>query len=242
MADSTAVTLHPISAFIKTHERLVFLAIAGLVLWFGIGKIDTLIQNHDNANLQQAKVTAQSQADKTAAIAEQVQVQAAQYQALASKLGAQNQALVQANVQATLALAQRQKTDATLPPTELVARWNALVPSANVAVSANGETLPTSGAVATVQQLELVPVQQQTLVNTQDELKNAQALVQAEGGQVTTLNTEVSSLNLQLVDNAKVCDARVKVETDKIHKARRRWFIIGYVTGFLSRQLLTKGI
>ena len=121
---------HPISIYLKSHERLVLLAIAGLVLWFGIGKIDTLIQNHDNANLQQAKVTAQSQADKTAAIAEQVQVQATQYQALASKLGAQNQALVQANVQATLALAQRQKTDATLPPTELVARWNALVPSA----------------------------------------------------------------------------------------------------------------
>jgi hypothetical protein len=227
-----------VSSYVEKHEKMVLLAIAGLVLWFGIGKIDTLIANHDNANLQQAKVAAQIQADKVAAVAEQVQQQAQQYQILATKLDAQNAALVAANTQLATALAQRQKTDATLPPSELANRWNTLVPQAGATVSPNGVTVTSNGAVTTVQQLEEVPVLQKQLGNTQDELKNAQQLLTASNGQVATLNAEVGSLHVQITDNAKVCDARVKVESDKVHKARRRWFVIGYVAGFLSRQYI----
>ena len=109
--------LHPISVYLKAHEKLVLLVIAGLVLWFGIGRIDTLIQKHDSASLQQAKVTAVAQAEKTQEIAAQVAQQAAQYQALADKVQTQNAALIQANTTLATALAKQQKTDATLPPT-----------------------------------------------------------------------------------------------------------------------------
>jgi len=227
-----------VSSYVEKHEKMVLLAIAGLVLWFGIGKIDTLIANHDNANLQQAKVAAQIQADKVAAVAEQVQQQAQQYQILATKLDSQNAALVAANTQLATALAQRQKTDASLPPTELANRWAVLVPQAKPTVTATGLAVDTPGAIATVQQLEQVPVLSTQLGNERTQLGNTQALLTAEGQQVTTLNTEVGSLRIQITDNAKVCDARVKVETDKIHKARRRWFVIGYVAGFLSRQYI----
>ena len=233
-----ATQLHPISAYLKAHEKLVLAAIAGLLLWFAVGHVESIIAAHDNANLAQAKVVAQSQADKTEAIAAQVAQQSAQYQALATKLDAQNAALVAANKQRATALAQRQKTDATLPPSELAVRWTTLVPQAGATVTPNGVTLPSTGAVATVQQLEQVPVLQKQLGNTQDELKNAQQLLTASNGQVTTLNTEAGSLRVQITDNAKVCDARVKVESDKVHKARRRWFIVGYVAGFLSRQYI----
>ena len=228
-----------VSSYVEKHEKMVLLAIAGLVLWFGIGKIDTLIANHDNANLQQAKVAAQIQADKVAAVAEQVQQQAQQYQILATKLDAQNAALVAANTQLATALAQRQKTDATLPPSGLAERWRQLVPQVTTSdVSAGQMTVNTPGVSATVQQLEQVPVLSTQLGNERTQLGNTQALLTAEGQQVTTLNTEVGSLRIQITDNAKVCDARVKVETDKIHKARRRWFVIGYVAGFLSRQYI----
>lgn len=225
-------------SWVKQHEKLFLLAIAGLVLWFSIGKIDTLIANHDAANLTQAKVIAAEDASKTAAIAAQSAEQAAQYQALAAKLNAQNAALVQANVQATLALAQRQKTDAGLPPSELANRWTVLVPQAKPTVTATGIAVDTPSAIATVQALEQVPVLQKQLANKDTELGNAQNLLTASNGQVTTLNTEVGSLHVQIVDNAKVCTAQIAVVKAEARKSKRRWFIIGYVAGFLSRQYI----
>jgi hypothetical protein len=222
--------------WIEAHERLLLVAVAGLVLWFGIGRVDSLIAAHDNANLTQVKVVAQSQADKTAALAAQVEQQSAQYQALATKLDAQNAALVAANTQLATALAQQQRTDAGLPPSELAQRWNTLVPSANVTVSTNGETLPTSGAIATVQSLEQVPVLQKQLGNTQDELKSAQQLLGLSQNENTTLNSEVSSLNVQLKDNQTVCNQQIAVIKAEGRRSKRRWFAIGFVSGFITRQ------
>ena len=228
--------LAAISVYVEKHERLVLALVAGVILWFAVGRVDTLIAKHDSAALQQAQVIAQVQADKTAAIAEQVQVQAAQYASLAAKVQQQNDALMQANVALSTALTKQQRIDASLPPTELVNRWAVLVPQAKPTVTPTGVALDTLSAVATLQQLETIPVQQETIKNNQQELSNAQSLVTAEGQQVQTLNTEVGSLRTQLGDNAKVCAARVKVETDKVHKARRRWFVIGFVAGWVSRQ------
>jgi hypothetical protein len=198
--------------------------------------VESIIAAHDNANLTQAKVVAQSQADKTAALAAQVEQQSAQYQALATKLDAQNAALVAANTQLATALAQQQRTDAGLPPSELAQRWNTLVPSANVTVSTNGETLPTSGAIATVQSLEQVPVLQKQLGNTQDELKSAQQLLGLSQNENTTLNSEVSSLNVQLKDNQTVCNQQIAVIKAEGRRSKRRWFAIGFVSGFITRQ------
>jgi hypothetical protein len=233
-----ATQLHPISTYLKQHEKLVLAAIAGLVLWVGIGHIEGIIAAHDSNTLAQAKVVAQAQAEKTAAIAAQVAQQAAQYQALATKLDAQNAALVAANTQLATALAQRQKTDAGLPPSELANRWAVLVPQAKPTVTATGIAVDTPSAIATVQALESVPVLTAQVANQSKELSNAQALVTAEGDQVKTLNTEVGSLNLQLKDNQKVCDARVKVVTDAARKSKRRWLYAGMVLGFIGRQLI----
>lgn len=235
MADSGILRAE---TWIKQHEKLFLAVIAGLVLWFAIGKIDTLIQNHDNAALQQAKVVAQVQQEKNDALTKQVAQQAAQYQALATKLDAQNAQLVAANTQLATTLAKQQKIDATLPPTQLVSRWNTLVPSANVTVSANGETLPSSGAVATVQALETIPVITQELDNTKTELKGEQDLLTASTGQVATLNSEVTGLNLQIVDNNKVCSEQIAVVKAAARKSKRKWFYAGIVVGWIGRQLV----
>jgi len=224
--------------WIEAHERLLLVAVAGVVLWFGIGRVDSLIARHDNANLQQAQVIAQVQQEKTAAIAAQVAEQAAQYQALADKVQVQNAALVQANTELATALAKQQRTDASLPPTELVNRWSTLVPQAKPTVTPSGVALDTPSAVATVQALEAVPVLTAQVSNTQKELDNAQSLVTAEGQQVVTLNTEVGSLRTQLGDNQAVCQAQIAVVRAEVRKSKRRWFYAGVVVGFVGRQIL----
>src|SRR6266581_2634563 len=105
---ATASTLEVLAKYdlnwLQKHERLVLAVIGGLVLWFAIGKIDTLIANHDHANLEQAKVVAAVQQEKNAATAALVSQQAAEYKALAEKTYAQNAQLAQANVALSAAL------------------------------------------------------------------------------------------------------------------------------------------
>lgn len=225
-------------SWLQRHEHIILALIGGIVLWFAIGKVDQLIINHDAANLSQAKVTADAQAKANATLAAQVVQDTADRKALEEKLAAQNDKLEQATITLANALAQRQKTDATLPPNELVARWNTLVPSANVTISANGETLPNSGAVATVQQLEQVPVLSSQLENERTENENSKKVIAADDASIALLNTRITGLDNQIADNAKVCKAQVALVKAEARKSKRRWFLIGYVAGFLSRQAI----
>lgn len=226
-----------ISEVLKAHERLLLALVAAGVLWVAIGKIDTLIQHHDDANLKQAQVIAAQDAEKNAAIAAQVANDKAAFDALQAKLQAQDAALVQANVALATALTKQQKVDATLPPTDLAARWNALVPNAAASVNNGQVTLPNTGAVATVQQLELVPVQQQELVNAQTLVANGNALAAAQTKQVSDLTAEVTGLKLQSVDDAKVCQTQIAVVKADARRSKRRWFVAGFIAGVATRIL-----
>jgi len=55
---------------------------------------------------------------------------------------------------------------------------------------------------------------------------------------VTTLNTEVGSLRLQLGDDAKVCSAQIATVKAAARRSKRRWFYAGLVAGFIGRQLI----
>lgn len=217
--------------WIAAHERMLLLAIGGLVIWFAIGRVDTLIANHDKANLTQAQTTALIQANKDQALAAASQQAAVQYQALAEKVAAQNTALIQSNVTLAAALAKQQKTDATLPPTELVARWNTLVPQAAASVSNGQVTLPNNGAVATVQELEKVPVLSTQLENKSSELENDEQLLVAGKALNTTLYAQIDGLNLQITDNKKVCSDQIAVVKANARKSKLKWFGAGFVTG-----------
>jgi len=224
-----------ISEVFKAHEKLILALIAAGVLFFAIGKIDGIIAKHDDANLKQAQVVAAAQEDKNAAIAAQVASDNATFTALQAKVQAQNAALVQANIALSTALTKQQKIDATLPPTDLAARWNTLVPQAEVTVTTNGVTLPETGAMATVQQLEIIPVQQKEITNDQTLIANGNALAVAQTKQVTDLTAQVTGLKLQSVDDAKVCQAQIAVVKADARRSKRRWFAAGFVAGIATR-------
>jgi hypothetical protein len=224
-----------LSEAIKTHEKLILAVISMGALWVAIGKIDTLIQHHDDANLKQAQTIAAAQSQKDAAIAAQVAEDNAAFTALQAKVQAQDAALVQANVALATALTKQQKTDATLPPTDLAARWNTLVPNAGVVVTPTGVTLPNSGEVATVQQLEQAPTLTSELSNTKEQLANVDSLFGTSQKQVTDLTSQVTGLQLKSVDDAKVCNAQISVVKADARKSKRRWFAAGFVAGIATR-------
>jgi hypothetical protein len=243
MTDSDVTTkVVRAETWIKQHERLILAVIGGAILWLSIGKIDTLIINHDAANLQQAKVTAQVQADKNATLAAQAAQQAEQYKALAEQVAKQNAALENANVQLSLALSKQQKKDATLPPTELAQRWRELVPSYPehdpspvVSLDTGAITVTPAGAIATVQELEKVPVLSSQLENSRTQIENGEKLLEGQHAVVLTLSDQVDGLKLQLVDDAKVCKAQVAEVKAQARKGKRTWFTIGYVAGIATR-------
>lgn len=227
-----------VSEIFKTHEKLILALIAAGLLWFAIGKIDILIQHHDDANLKQAQTIAVVQSQKDAAIAAQVASDKAAFDALQAKLQAQDAALVQANIALATALTKQQKGDASLPPTDLANRWTVLVPNAKPTVTPTGLVVDIPSAVATVQQLEIIPVQQEEITNEQTLVANGNALAVAQAKQVTDLTDQVTGLKLQSVDDARVCQAQIAVVKADARKSKRRWFIAGWIVGFLSREAI----
>jgi hypothetical protein len=235
---ATIATVKADLTWAQKHERLLLVALVAVALWFGIGKIDTLIANHDNANLHQAQVIADQQAAVNAGLAQQAAYQAEQYKALAAQVTAQAVALEQANVNLANALIKQQHTDATLQPTELVQRLNTLVPNAASTVTPTGVAIPQAGAVAVVQQLEAVPVLRTQLENERTQLGDAQKLVTGEGQQIATLNTLVTGKDALLKDADNVCTEKIKTVKDAAAKSKRRWFLIGVGVGFAARQYI----
>jgi Tfp pilus assembly protein FimV len=226
--------------FLKAHERLIIVAIAAVVIWIGIGKYQQIRLDHDNSVLAQQKLITDAQVKANQQLQAQVQADAANLQALQTKLENQNAQLVQANTQLASALANRQKTDASLPMPDLLARWNVLVPQAQPQPISSGATISQSGALATVQSLEQIEPLKQELANETTAKQNDDQIIGQQTTSITDLGKQVSGLNLQIVDQTTQCNDTIAVVKAQAAKSKRRWFIIGYVAGFLSREFITK--
>lgn len=258
-APTTGSTPGLIRTFLLDHEKLIIIVIAAIGLWWGYGKYAQIRLDHDNAALQQAQIVAKQQATTDAALATQAQQNAqqvaqdkAQLQVLTDKLTAQNQQLVNANTSLAAALTKQTKTDASLPVPALVDRWAQLAPGTNFTgaiSSGNNVEVTPSNALATVQQLEKVPVLTQQLANETLAKANDDQLIAKQNTnifdlntQVGTLNASVTGLNKQIVDNQAVCADQIKVVKAAAAKSKRGWFIFGYIAGFATKWVLqTKG-
>lgn len=230
--------LTAVSGFVKLHERLLVIVFVVVLLWGVSGKVESIIAAHDNANLNAEKAALATQVEKNASTAALVAQQAVQFQEQKAQADKANAALEQANAALVAALTRQQKADATMTLPDLAVRWGQLVPNPGLAVSNGKLTVSESGAHATVNELEKVPALTQQLDTAKIEKKNVDALLLASTGQVATLNTLVDGKNAEIKKAGDVCEGRIKVVKDEARKSKRRWFVIGYVAGFLSRQYI----
>lgn len=226
-----------VRTFLLDHERMLIAVFAVALVWGVSGKIQDVIAAHDKANLTAQQAVLASQVEKNAALAEQVAQQAQQYKALADKVELQNTALEQANVALATALSKQQKADNGMALPELAKRWLELVPGVSGGLTlTNGQlALSDPASHATVNELERVPVLNQQLSNAKSEKANEDQLLTASNQRVDTLNTRVDGLTLQLKDADKVCVEQIKVVKDEARKSKRRWFIVGYISGLATR-------
>lgn len=252
----TGSELGKIRTFLLDHERLIIVVILAVGLWWGYGKYAQIRLDHDSAVLKQAQIVATQQAQANAQLAVQAQQAAAQsaadkaaLQVVTDKVTAQNQQLTAANVALATALTKQQKTDATLPIPDLVNRWAQLAPGTNfdgAAVSNSGNvTVTPSNARATVEALEQIPTLKTQLANETTKEQDDQQIIASQTKSITDLNTQVTTLNASVagaqkldVDDKAAAADEIKVIKAQCAKSKRKWFVAGYILGFLSKVAL----
>lgn len=238
LSPTPPIPTNSISTFLKHHETFLLIVLGFVLFWFVTGKVQDIIAAHDNANLQAATAVLNAQIDSDKKQAVLVAQQAADYKALSEKFQAQNDALARANTALSVKLSERQNTNNNLTLPDLLVRWQQLVPPATLSITNGQATISDTGAHATVNELEKVPVLTEQLANEKTSNENNLTLLSASNKQVSTLNDSVTGLNKQIAAANGVCEEKIKTVKDAAAKSKRRWFVVGYIAGFISRQAI----
>jgi hypothetical protein len=224
--------------WVEAHERHLLILAVGLVLWAGISRIDTLVAHHDQSVASAQALVVASDVAKNAAISQQVAQDTATMKQMQAASDARQAALQAQVIDLIAKLAAQQKTDASMTPSDLTNRWNVLVPNAGATPVAAGVALPSAGALATVQQLEEIPVQAKEIDAANQRLAIEDGLLVQSQKTNADLESQVTGLKVTAVDTAKKCEDDKKVIIAQARKSKGKWFIFGFATGFGLRQYI----
>ena len=220
--------------FFKAHEKILIGVLASFLIYGCVANINDRIASRDNLNFKASVIKTQQDATVNAAVAQQYAADAAKMQEMQAASDAKQTALNNQIVAMATALIQQQKKDAVMTPTELTNRWNILVPTANASVTNGQVTLPEAGAVATVQQLEVVPEQAKKIdaLNQKYDLESG-LLVESQKTNADLI-TQVTGLKTTIVDNTKQCEADKKIIKDAARKSKWHYFAGGAITTLIA--------
>jgi len=220
--------------FFKAHEKILIGVLASFLIYGCVANINDRIASRDNLNFKASVIKTQQDATVNAAVAQQYAADAAKMQEMQAASDAKQTALNNQIVAMATALLQQQKKDAVMTPTELTDRWNILVPTADASVTNGQVTLPEAGAVATVQQLEVVPEQAKKIdaLNQKYDLESG-LLVQSQKTNADLI-TQVTGLKTTLVDNNTRCESDKKIIKDAARKSKWHYFAGGAVTTLIA--------
>jgi hypothetical protein len=220
--------------WLQAHERLVLVF---MVLLFA-GFLGNRYINYDAAKKDtQATIAAQLATEAKASAqqaAQQAAQTAAQYAQMVDMLQKQNATLAQAITQRDAILGKQQTEDRAMPPSELVKRWQVLVPNTNPTATPTGVALTTPDAQSTVATLESVPVLTKNLANETEIAANIQKELDKSNSLTGALNTQVTSLNGEIVANDKACKTEIAAVKADARKGKIKAFKWGFITGFVS--------
>lgn len=238
MDDATAITvLKKDLTWLQKHERLL---LAGMVLaviltlgnmWMNhVARVD-----HDHAVVAQNIADQQAAANK--ALAQQVAQQTAMYEQERDARQKEEQLLLAA-IATRDAAAAKKAVDVSAPKTaqeavnDLSMTYTLRKP---VVVTADGADVPTED----LQQFTLTKIERDTFqADYADEQKQTAA---AQDGQkqaeslVTSLQGQVTGLNVQIQKNDAACVAEKKDLQAQARKSKAKWFIGGFVVGITTR-------
>lgn len=240
-----------IGTFLDT-KHLVLAGLLAIAIFFVVYTYDSrrveaaeAAVHETNALAAQAAQEARTSAQQNAVIQAQTASQLAQLQAINLKLQASNAVLTQAISAQLAVLAKQKQTDAAMTPTEQSARWHALVPTATVAPTPMGFTVDATGGLATIEDLEELPVQQRQITQLESALDNDNTIIAND----ETLLAKEQAAHASDVDNdakqlaaAKADTKKIQVNFDLYRKKTHRALLRAYAFGFATGALVTHAL
>ena len=223
-------------SWLQRHERIIIVALVLLVGGWAYGKYadasaskaETRATVAEQALVLQKATNAQNAATTASVLA--------QYQTMITALSAQNASLATAAASRQAAVVSNQHTDATLALPELANRLKTLgnAPDGTVSVTGNQVNITQPGAVAVTQTLETIPALQADLKDTQALLGATEVAKEQAGKVIAAQTTEITGLNLQIVDADKAHKAEITAVKAEGRKNSVKWFKRGFGLGFLA--------
>lgn len=170
--------------------------------------------------------------DKTQDIDKQTQALQKSTDLLLSSIAAQQSVLLRQQAALNTSLAQQQAKDKTLPLDKLAQRWEELIGASGVVAGGDGDLhVDSTASVTTVQALEQIPVQKESI-------QNDQKIIQYNKDQIASLSNlsdskskEISSLNDQIKAGEKACYDKIDAVKAADRKGKRNWFLRGMGVG-----------
>lgn len=230
----TVPTVSSAQSWLKTHETIIITILILIVSYFVLDKSLSIVQSWEQHKANEAAQTLANDKAKADADLAQAKQALSQYQAVLSQNEKINAQLV-ANIQSRdNLLAAQQKTDATLPPSQLGQRWVGLVGDSGIQPNTSGFAVSDTAALATVSKLEQVPVLTQDLKDEQTKSANLQKDVDNANGLISDGKNTITAMQQQEQAQTKACDAKVAAVKAEARKGKLKAFGIGYVLGYIS--------
>ena len=217
--------------FIRSHIPLVILT--AILVYGAVYYFDSLLSKHDAAADQKWQQILNTQAQQS----QSLQNTLASQQALAKS---QNDAAlltisqlvksIQARDQNTQTQIQK---DSSLSALEVSQRLGQQIQSNGITTQAEQIIFDLPTARVVTQKLDLLPSVQADLTDTQKELSSQKTIATTLQGTADSQQQVIASLNLQLADAAKTCQA----EKAEARKGKLKWFAAGWVFGVFSKRI-----
>lgn len=235
---STSITSQ---TWLQKHTVLIIAILSITLGYFLTDKAIAIVASYESHKAQQAQTVLATQAKTSDEDLTEAKAQLVVYENALAASTKENATLTAAITSRNQAESTQQKTDATLPPSQLATRWEALVNNTGVATAAKGYTVTDDAAVNTVQQLEQIPVLTQNLADMTTEEAGLQKTVSTVNQLVLDGKSTIGSLQSQLTDQTKQCstdEAALKSQIVKSKVAsvweKAKWFGYGFVSGFIT--------
>lgn len=218
--------------FVKAHEKLLIIALAGFLVYHISTKgIDAWVA-HDTAKSNAAANVVKVDTTETDALKSQIAT-------LQTTVSSQNATLLAMIATTQKSVKNAQNSDANLSQADLAARIAKLVniPQQDIVpdTTTHNLDLTQTGAVSVAQQLELVPALQSEVTSLNTIVTNDATVIAAQNTLITQLNKDVTDAKAKDADDVKTLKAQNK-------KSFLRGLKIGAIGGFIAGVFVRHGV
>lgn len=215
-----------------TSHILLLIVVAALIMG-GIYLVDNRIAARDAANSSKFEQILAASTQQTQTLQKQLQTDEDRWSQLTAQILAQNAKLSSTISARNQTVETQVKTDATLSALEAAQK---LQDQTKTTVTATGDTvvLGLDGARSVAASLDLLPVAQANLKDTQTQLINETQIASNAQADVSESKAVIAAQKTQISDGDKACQAQVTTLKADARKNKLKWFGIGVIVGLIG--------